>query len=162
MDHSEEYYKMKYFKYKAKYIKEKQAQQSGGSKSKGAAKKNGSSGIFSKIKAGLSLANQKNTDEKEVIQAIKDLNDIYQDIHEKDDKFIEYLKNVKTDTPITDLKKKLNEDFFSDNKMKKYTDKEKITAKTKLKNDSYEKLDKQCTPYIGKDIQQSCIDIFKS
>ncbi len=30
MEHSEEYYKMKYFKYKAKYTKEKQAQQSGG------------------------------------------------------------------------------------------------------------------------------------
>ncbi len=30
MEHSEEYYKMKYFKYKAKYIKEKQAEQSGG------------------------------------------------------------------------------------------------------------------------------------
>jgi hypothetical protein len=30
MEHSEEYYKMKYFKYKAKYTKEKQAQQRGG------------------------------------------------------------------------------------------------------------------------------------
>jgi hypothetical protein len=30
MEHSGEYYKMKYFKYKAKYTKEKQAQQSGG------------------------------------------------------------------------------------------------------------------------------------
>jgi hypothetical protein len=30
MEHSEEYYKLKYFKYKAKYTKQKQAQQSGG------------------------------------------------------------------------------------------------------------------------------------
>ena len=30
MEHSEEYYKLKYFKYKAKYTKQKQAQQNGG------------------------------------------------------------------------------------------------------------------------------------
>ena len=183
MDHSEEYYKMKYFKYKAKYTKEKQAQQSGGVKSKGAAKKNGSFGlgnmigavgksivagasaVGSGIKAVASSINHKNTDKQEVINAIKDLNDIYQYIKEPDetnDGFIEYLKKVKTDTSITDLKNNLNNKFFSDAKMKKYTTKEEITAKTKLKNDSYEKLDKQCTPYIGKKIQESCTKIFKS
>jgi hypothetical protein len=36
MEHSEEYYKMKYFKYKAKYTKEKQRiEQSGGSTASG-------------------------------------------------------------------------------------------------------------------------------
>ena len=61
MEHSEEYYKMKYFKYKAKYQEELARQQGG-------------SGIFDKIKAGYASVNTKidtyNSDKKSAKSAI--------------------------------------------------------------------------------------------
>ena len=173
MEHSEEYYKMKYFKYKAKYIAELERQK-GGAKQSGPTFKEkvvsgasaisssiaaGASAISSSIVAGVSSVTKYNTNESEVEKAIKELNNIYKDFS-NDRQFIDYLQTVTTQTTITELKKELDRIFFNDSNMKKLESYKQ--PKIEVKNASYKILDKHCTPYIGKQIQQSCINIFQT
>ena len=167
MEHSEEYYKMKYFKYKAKYEEEKLRQQGGATfKEKVVA---GASAIGSTIKSGLSSINQVSTTVKEVKKAIFILNIVFLLINYNsstnndftNNDFTNYIKNKFTTNDkisIDTFKKELDEKFFTN--FNNVPDEKKSLIE--LKTNAYKKLNKQCTPYIGKDIQQSCIDIFKS
>jgi hypothetical protein len=176
MEHSDEYYKMKYFKYKAKYIAELERQK-GGSKSKSSPKKNESSGLGKLVSAvgkgfeaiasvtgkGFKALAKKSTNKKEVIQALKELNDIYIEIfpNKNDNEFINYLKDkdkITIKTTITDFKKYLDTNIFTDKNMKKLKFKD---ARIKAKKTSYEILDRECTPYFGREIQESCTKIFQ-
>jgi hypothetical protein len=192
MEHSDEYYKMKYFKYKAKYIAELERQK-GGSKSKSSPKKNESSGVGKFVSAvgngivagasavgniiatgasavgkgvgkGFKALAKKSTDKREVIKALNELNKIYiemfPDKNNNNNEFINYLKDqVTIKTTITDFKKYLDEQFFNNKNMKKFKDFK--DSRIKAKKVSYEILDKECTPYFGREIQESCTKIFQ-
>lgn len=162
MEHSEEYYKMKYFKYKAKYQQEL-ARQSGGAESNSILSKGkellsqGKNYLSTKV----SSATKYSTEEAKVIKAINELNNIYRSIKNDDNNdIIKYLKEVNTNTTITQLKDDLNKKYFTEDNMKNLA--EFKEAKIVSKNASYKILDKQCTPYIGNKIQESCIVIFNS
>jgi hypothetical protein len=178
MEHSEEYYKMKYFKYKAKYEEEKLRQQGGatftenvvaGASAIGNTVVAGASAIGSRIKSGLSSITQVSTKVEEVKKAIFILNIVFllinynssTNIDILNNNFTNYIKNKfnKNDKiSIDKFKQELDAEFFT--KLSNVTDEKH--ALIELKTKAYKKLNKECTPYIGKDIQQSCIDIFKS